>query len=240
MVAPIGRGQHVPVRGHRSGARAVLPVLGAGRQRAGVRDGDGDRRARRTARGREVEQAVGELDAGRRGARGRAGGIAGERDEAGVHERAARAAAGEEAVIVPVPVAEGPETDFTGAIAMFVGSAGPGAPGSSVERGRLVGAVAVAVEGDRALVGDRRSRPRRAGSWRVMVIVTEPPAAIDAVPGDGVGADVGDGRAAGGAGGDQRQAGGQHVGEFVARVVVLRAGAGVAEHDGVGRPCRRR
>src|SRR4029077_8583217 len=83
---------------------------------------------------------------------------------------------------------------------------------------RLVGAVAVGVEEDRALVGDRLAggagvdegrdgdRHRAAGG-------------DGAVPVHRPVGHVGRGRAGGGAGGDQRQAGRQDVGELVARVV---------------------
>ena len=115
-----------------------------------------------------------------------------------------------------------------------------GARGSRIVglRRRLVGAVAVGVVGDRALVRDRARAP--ALMVAVMVIVTEPPAGMAPFQVTVLVPTVGHRGAAGGGGGDQRELRRQDVGEFVARVVGLGSGAAVGERDRVGHRAARR
>ena len=106
-------------------------------------------------------------------------------------------------------------------------------PGAGRVRGGLVGAVAVGVVGDVGGVGDRL----QGGAALDGGVDGDGHRAVGgdaAVPGHGVGADVGHGRAGGGRGAHQGELGGEHVGDLMAGVVLLVEVAAVGEDDRVG------
>src|SRR6185369_14871504 len=111
-----------------------------------------------------------------------------------------------------------------------------GCSGAGVIRlaGRFVAAVAVRVVGDRPLVGDGRPAGRNLDGGGDGDGDRAAGRGQGAVPGHGVGRDRGSGRAGGGGGAHQGEAGGQDVGEFVARVVRLRGAAAVGKGHGIG------